>query len=248
MEEKKLFQGWINPLAFLELDEPWAQVIPREVTQESILDYICTPGLGRDVTSIAKRYKEISVEPIRLTIAPVEDRILTKLVWPLRHAKACYMAGNYLGTISLCGMVGEMVAMLLFDISGISINGTPLTHENEVGLFGSEFEKLGQERRIAVLRTYNLIDEQLKAHFDLIRTKRRRYLHIYSQDHDNLAPDAVEVFKAAATVVVKVIGQDIENGKILLNPAIIKYLEKQGKLTESSPENQPGMIVNPKQT
>ncbi len=245
MSDKKLFEGWINPLAFQEVDQPWAPVIRAEVSPESIIEYACTPGLKSDVQSVVDRYKEISVEPLRLNVAPVEDRILTKLVWPLRHAKSCYMTGNYLGTISLCGMVAEMVSILLFDISDILINGKTLSREDEVGLFGSEFEKLGQERRISVLRTYNLISDEIKSNLDLIRTKRRRYLHIYSQDHSSLASDAVEVFKATVTVVVKVIGQDIIDGKIILNPAIIKYLEKQGRLSDISPDNQPGMIRQP---
>ena len=67
--------------------------------------------------SLIKRYKEISKEKVRFFAAPAEERILNKLVWPLRNAKASYMVGNYLGTIALCGMVSEMVAILLFDIS-----------------------------------------------------------------------------------------------------------------------------------
>lgn len=236
MSDKKLFNGWINPLAFLEVDQPWAGIKKETVSYEVIMDYICTPGLKSDIQSMIDRYKEISVEPMRLNVAPAEDRILTKLVWPLRHAKACYMAGNYLGTISLCGMVAEMITMLLFDISNVSINGKALNREGEIGLFGAEFEKLGQERRISVLRTYNLIDDQLKFSFDRIRTKRRRYLHIYSQDHATLASDAVAIFKEAITVVVKVIGQELSDGKIILNPALVKYLEREGHVAQNGRE------------
>lgn len=236
MSGEKLFKAWINPLAFLEVDQPWAQLTKEPITLEAIIRFVCSPGMKTDTQSLVDRYKEISVEPIRLTAAPAEERILTKLVWPLRHAKACYMVGNYLGTISLCGMVGEMVAILLFEISNISINGKPLDKNDQVGLFGSEFEKLGQERRIGVLRSYNLIDDLLRANFDLIRTKRRRYLHIYSQDHANLPSDAIEVFKATTSVVVKAIGQDIRDGKIILNPALVKYLEKHDIMEDVSDE------------
>lgn len=226
VSKEKYFKAWINPLAFLEVDQPWAQLAKEPVTPESIINYICAPGLKTDIDSLVARYREISVEPTRLFAAPAEERILTKLVWPLRHAKACYMVGNYLGTISLCGMVAEMIAILLFKISDSTINGHKITRDDEIKLFGSEFEKLGQERRVDVLRTYNLIDEPTENNLDIIRTKRRRYLHIYSQDHANLAPDAVEVFKATVAVVTKIIGQDVRDGKILLNPAVAKYLER----------------------
>lgn len=81
-------------------------------------------------------------------------------------------------------------------------------------------------KRPCVSRIDNLIDEPTENNLDLIRTKRRRYLRIYSQDHANLAPDAVEVFKATVAVVTKIIGQDVHDGKIILNPAVVKYLER----------------------
>ena len=228
MSGGRRFKGWVNPLAFLEIDKPWAEMVRKTVDPQILLNYICTPGMSSKPDDFVSRYKEISVESARLHIAPDEEHILTKLIWPLRHAKACYMAGNYLGTISLCGMVAEMVAMLIFEISEPLVNEKPITREQEIGLFGSEFEKLGQERRVAVLKTYNLIDDQLQESFDLIRAKRRRYLHIYSQEHDDLPKDAVEVFKAAVSIVVKTIGQDVRDGAIVLNPTLLKYLEKQG--------------------
>ncbi len=180
MSKEKYFKAWINPLAFIEVDQPWTQSAKDPVSIEAIINYICTPGLKTDIDSLVARYKEISVEPARLIAAPAEERILTKLVWPLRHAKACYMAGNYLGAISLCGMVGEMAAILLFKVSDITINGHKITRNDEINLFGSEFEKLGQERRVDVVRTYNLIDAPTEINLGLIRIKRRRYLHIYS--------------------------------------------------------------------
>ncbi len=36
----------------------------------------------------------------------------------------------------------------------------------------------------------------------------------------------MQVFKATVVVVTKIIGQDVHDGKIILNPAIVKYLER----------------------
>ena len=116
---EKLFRGMINPLAFLEVDEPWAQG-EAIVQPEEILNYMC-PTTSSSIDNLIVRYKEISIENPRLSIVPAEDRILEKLIWPLRHAKASFVIGNYLGTISLCGMVAEMVAILYFDISDVKI-------------------------------------------------------------------------------------------------------------------------------
>jgi hypothetical protein len=230
MPNDMTLDAFINPLAFLEVDEPWVAVKGASPKYEDILGFLCAPEIQSDIDSLVNRYKEISKEPKRLFAAPLEQNILTKLIWPLRYAKGCYMLGNYLGTISLCGMVAEMTAILIFEISSISINGRPLDERLQKGIFGSSFEKLGQERRVEILLSYNLINDEMKSHFDVIRKIRRQYLHLYSKDYTSLAPDAVKAFNASVAIVVEVIGQDIKEGKIILKPAMQTYLLKKGIL------------------
>jgi hypothetical protein len=220
---------WVNPLAFLEVDEPWAATTPVRLSSDAVLRYAVSPEMKADVESVVARYRQISVEEPRLFAAPADSRILSKLVWPLHHAKASYMLGNYLGTISLCGMVSEMVAILLFQTSDIKINGESITPKTEADLFGRSFESLGQDRRVAVLRAYGLIDaKQVKA-FDEVRVVRRRYLHLWSQEEIVLAEDAVKTFVATAALVVPIISHCITgDGKLSLTGTIARYLQLIG--------------------
>jgi hypothetical protein len=170
-----------------------------------------------------------------LFVAPAEPRILEKLVWPLRHAKASYIVGNNLAVVALCGMVSEMVAVLFWQLTEASLNGRPMAPEDEAALFGSSFEKLGQERRVRVLTAYGIISLEVVKMFETIRLIRRKYLHLWSQDQDRLSEDAVACFHATVGLVVKVIGQDINDGAVVLNPKLVKYLERQG-IYEPPPE------------
>jgi hypothetical protein len=117
-----------------------------------------------------------------------------------------------------------MVAILMFETAEIRVKDELLTSEVQHGLFGSTFEKLGQERRVAVLLAYHVIDASMKAEFDTVRTIRRRYLHLWSQDHARLPADAVRAFRAAVALVVRAIGQDVQGGKLLLRPSLVRYL------------------------
>lgn len=228
MAEYKLIEVFLNPLQFHEIDEPWAALQKKEPSLEAVLDFICIPGIGSDLQTLIKRYREISVEKTRLFAAPNEQRILDKLVWPMRNAKAAYMCGNYLGTIALCGMVAEMVAMLLFEITQFCLNKRPMSEKDQVSVFGRKFEKLGQERRIQILAAYAIIDKDLVVAFEGIRATRNRYLHLWSQDHEQLPLDAIKSFEAAVLLVVAAIGQNIKDGKLILNPALVSYLERKG--------------------
>jgi hypothetical protein len=227
MADGGLFTAWINPLAFLEVDEPWAEK-GQAPSAETILAFLCPPGLPADAKSLVDRYKRISTEPVRLLAAPAEPRILEKLVWPLRHAKASYVVGNNLAVVALCGMVSEMVAILLWQLAEASLNGRPMTAADEAALFGSSFEKLGQDRRVRVLDSYGLATVEVVKMFDTIRLIRRKYLHLWSQDHEQLSSDAVACFHAAIGLVVTAIGQDLKDGAIVLNPRLVKYLQRQG--------------------
>lgn len=188
----------------------------------------CVPGTSSDVGALVGRYKEIATEPVGLAVVPAEQRILDKLVWPLRHAKASYMVGNYLAVIAVAGMVAEMVALLRWEVAEESLNGRPMTPDAERSLFGSSFERLGQERRLQVLAAYGLIDAETKGRFDTIKETRRRYLHLWSQDHDSLPKDAIKSYHAAVALVTATIGQDFRDGRIVINQALVKYLERKG--------------------
>lgn len=51
---------------------------------------------------------------------------------------------------------------MVWEVADVALNGHPMTEENEKALFGTRFEKLGQERRIQVLSAYGLIDEEAR--------------------------------------------------------------------------------------
>jgi hypothetical protein len=236
LTQGRAIKGAINPLQFIEVDEPWASTSKALFTPEAVLRFLCTPQMPHTVEAIVERYRSISNEKVRLNMAPAEPRLLEKLVWPLRHAKASYTLGNYLGTIALTGLVGEMVAILFFEISNFTVNKNPMTPDVQEGLFGRSFEKLGQERRVKVLSAYGIISTVLKADFDHIRAIRQKYLHLWSYDHATIQRDAIDAYHAAVALVVGVIGQEIKDGMFLLNPSLLAYLERIGFLRSSLDE------------
>ncbi len=235
MADEKMARCQLNPLAFPGADDAAASSTNEKPTLESALRFLCPAGEDAGIEKLLARYRDINTEPVRLFIAPAEQRILDKLIWPLRNAKACFMGGNYLGTISLSGMVAEMVAMLLWEIMDSQINGRPMTKNDENLLFGSKFEKLGQERRVKVLSAYGIIGDKTRSDFDKIRQIRNQYLHLWSHDHDRLPTDGVQSFHAAVSLVVTAIGQDVQEGVLVLNPRLVRYLERHQNPADGVP-------------
>jgi len=75
MSEGRIFKAYINPLQFLEIDEPWASRLDKKLTIEDVLKFSCPPDIKSDLDTIVSRYREISNEQDRLFAPPAEDRI-----------------------------------------------------------------------------------------------------------------------------------------------------------------------------
>ena len=227
----KTFPGWINPLKCPEIDllpnVPGTEV-GEPPAPDRLLDYLYAPEVDRSPAAFVARYKEIATVPDPFPVVPAEPTILEKLVWPLRHAKGSYALGNYVGCIALCGMVGEMVAILLWDISKVVLQSQVMTEAQQRALFGSSFERLGQERRVDILHTLKLLDDPTKGAFDSLRAVRRKYLHLLSQTHAQVAPDARRAYEDALKVVAVVLGQTFKQGAVVLRPDLMAYLVEKG--------------------
>lgn len=221
------FSVYVNPMMFFGLDDPFGDTA---ATAEGVLAALVSPGTDASVDAMRARAKALTEGSGGIFAAPHEKHILEKLVWPLRHAKASYCLGNYLGTIALVGMVSEMVAMTWFEATPFVINGNPMDDEAQKAVWGSTFEKLGQDRRVTILRAYGVINDDLRKSFDEVRLIRRKYLHLASQGHDRIEDDARAAFGHGIRQVAKLIGQDVRDGKILLSPVMVRYLSSRGLL------------------
>ena len=226
------FHGYLNPLLFTAAEFPRGDG-SNNVTPQDVLDYLCKPEVDSEPAALVARYGEVSKTGKQLFVAPAEQTLLERLVWPLKNARACHMVGNYLGTIALCGMVAEMAALLIFEMSDTNLNGSLITKEQEEQIFGRAFEKLGQSRRVKVLKGHSLITVETFATFGEIRVIRNKYLHYWSEGHEGLQADSAKVCDAALSLVIDVIGNRISDGKIQLRPGLIRYLKRVGAIEES---------------
>ena len=227
MATRRLLPVQLNPLQCFALDEPWASLPNRPpVSLDGILESLCAKGLPRDIESLAARWRELSTETVRLFAPPAEPKVLAKLVWPLREAKANYVLGNYVATIAVSGMVGEMVAILIWEMAEEDSKVRQKRHRK-----GKAFERLGQEERVNDLVRCKLVDALAQREFTLLRTTRRKYLHIWSESDNEARTDAAAMYRAALARVTGAIGPvSIRDGVAEYDPRLFAYLEKKGFL------------------
>ena len=213
---------WMNPLMCPEIARMGPLDLPPKSDQ--LLDYLFAPQVERTAQAFTARYRALAADGDPLSIVPAEPNILEKLVWPLRSAQGSYALGNYLSCIAMCGLVGEMVTILTWDVSQLEFQRRALDDALAKQLLGSSFERLGQERRIDVLVAAGLIDDNTRRALDDLRVIRRKYLHLLSHSHAQVDADARKAFVAAVTVVRILLGVSGMNEDVVLRPDLARYL------------------------
>lgn len=220
---------------FQKLDFPPAIPGEENLSYADIVDALCTPGLLSDIESIRKRYHKISSASATIPLAPSLKEFLHRLIWPLRHAKMGFMTGNYLGCIALCGFVAEMLSLLIYDFSKITLGKDEITQKEETMLFGSKFEKLGKDRRVKVLLGLKIINNETTDLFDQLRQIRRRYLHFYSQPHDRIETDAISAYDLSINLLINCLGlSEVVGGALQIRQEFLDYLVEKGIVKETN--------------
>lgn len=175
---------------------------------------------------ILERYVEATTEETHALIVPHTKDIFERLLKPLKSAKKNYCLGEYSATIALCGIAGEMMAILLWKINDVRLKGLPVTEQEEVGLFGRSFENLGQEHRLKILKTFKFINEGQYKNFHLIKEGRRPYLHLWTANFEHEKEEVLNILKKTFQLFKEITGIGLATpGSITVNPLLLKLFK-----------------------
>lgn len=206
------------------LDPKFADTIFEH--QRDLFNWFFELPLSALSEQILERYVEATTEESHTAVVPHTKEIFERLLKPLRSAKKCYCLGDYAATIALCGTVGEMLAILLWKINDVRLKGNPITEQDEIGIFGSSFENLNQDKRLKILKTFGHITEAQLTNFDVIRKSRKPYLHLWTTDLKNEQADSLDAFKKSFQLFKEITGIGLADaGTVKVNPLLMKLFE-----------------------
>ena len=220
------------------------------------IDYIATLGDGADHSNdfeyrmiahvlevsplhvpreVLDRYAEVSSRETYTPIVPHTDKLFECFLVPLKSAKRCYCLGEFLATIELSAHVGEMLALLIWQMNPGSINGKAIDAKLQRALFGREFEKLGQEYRINILEAVGMIQNADAQLLDFLRAIRRKYFHFWGTPVTNLQCDALDCFLKVSTLIKNTLQIEFSNGTVIMNPKLLAYLNAHPQPLNTAP-------------
>lgn len=208
------FRTFINPLKLLEWEPEFrASNLPDDPAPEGLLEYLCPLDMSAEMSAFKERYKEVSKCDRNLVLTLEESELKVNVFGPLRQAKTNYIIGNYLGSIALCGIVAERVALLVYNIN-------VMDKEKR-----QAFEDMYQADRLKLLKSLGLIQEESRMGFGEISAARKSALHLWNTPEEGIAKRAVRAYASATRLVLDVMDVEFIEGNVRLNPKLRKYLE-----------------------
>lgn len=226
-----------TPITKAELDAFYAdansQMAKFHATILSSFFDLDIKNLSREVLD---RYSELSSLDTYHPIIPHTESLISRLFGPLKSAKRCYCLGEYMAAMELSAHVAEMLALLVWEMSPVTYNGQGIEDTFERDVLGSKFERLGQERRLGVLKGLGLLTEEHFEMFSFLKNTRRKYFHLWSGDFSNLQTDARECYFKAMELIKKILQISIsgkQSGAVSMNPLLLKYMQAHGETINS---------------
>lgn len=221
-----LLRVFVQPLGILALNEPIPDNVspePGDVALRLLGDMVVDRD---DPLGTAKiRYTEVMKGISYLPLAPMHDVIMRHVIDPYNEAIRCYVLGMPVACIAQAGLVGEMVALWRFRMLEPKLDGRPLDEDLQRLLMGREFDKLGQEERVRVLRAVDTLDEELVQAFGQLRSLRRQYLHFMTDPQRDIDRDARDAVRHASTLVVKTLSVSFNEGRVVFPPRVMQYIK-----------------------
>jgi hypothetical protein len=192
----------------------WLNIPRQEITREIISRYIkATPADFGILFTLAK--PEI-----------IEQRIVA----PLESAKRFACLGEFLGSIALSGLVGEILTVFVWDLNKAGRKDKNHKFIEDQSLFkGRNFDKLQQSLRINIIEAFNYIDSVQAEKFRQLSLDRNKILHSWTDSfvREELEATAISCYLCAASLMKTVFKIKLADASsISMDPKVAKYLEQ----------------------
>ena len=217
---------YLRPLSITALKEPLPENVshaPGDVALMFLGDLV--QDRTNPLNVMRQRYCDVTNQTGEPFVVPRHDAIMRHVVRPLIEAKQCYVLGMPVACIAQAGLVGEMVALWRFRMLQPHLDGTPPDEELQKLLRGREFDKLGQEERVRILRALDQMDDETVQAFGGLRSLRRQYLHFMIDKQRDVDRDARRALQHANMLVIKTLNVSFDEGMIVLPPGVMRHIQ-----------------------
>lgn len=193
----------------------WFKIPPQQITPD-----------------ILRRYVKMSPQALYIPITLAHPEIIEqRIITPIDSAKRFACLGEFLASVALSGVVGEMLTVLIWELHAESRKNNKGMLVEDRKLFGrrsKSFTQINQAMRVSILDAFGYIESKQKEKFQALSNKRNDMLHGWtdSRSREEIESIAIDCFCNAAFLVKEIFRIKVVKGSIKINPEMIQYLKR----------------------
>ena len=199
----------------------WFKIPPEDIRRETL-----------------ERYAKMSSRELYVPFTLAKPEIIEqRIIAPLESAKRFACIGEYLGSIALSGLVGEMLAVFIWEMeSGVRRDVQDDVIQDKK-FFKNNFDKLQQSLRINVIEAFGYIDATKANKFRELARNRNRILHSWTDSYlrEEIEKVAIGCYSLAASSMKEIFKLELKDaGSLKMDQKVMKYVKSREPVVDST--------------
>ena len=177
---------------------------------------------------VLERYVKMSPQELYIPFTLAEpEKVEQRIIAPLTSAKKLACLGEFLASIALSGLVGEMLAIFIWELNRTERKGPDGSTVKDRNLIGEGFSQLPQNQRVNLLQSFGYINSTQVGKFKELASRRNNILHSWTDAHtrEQIEEHAIACFSCAALLMKQIFGIELADaGSLKVNQKVLNYL------------------------
>lgn len=186
----------------------WLKIPPQKITRD-----------------ILERYVKMSPPELYIPFTLAQPEIIEqRIIAPLESAKRLACSEEFLASIALSGLVGELLVIFQWELH--ADDRKPISDRN---IIRNGFSELPQNQRLNMLQAFGYINDSQTGRFKELYQRRNSMLHSWTDAfrRDEIETYAIRCYCNAAFLMKGIFGIELTTADSLkMNVEVMRYIKK----------------------
>jgi len=199
----------------------WFKIPPQDIKRETL-----------------ERYAKMSSKELYIPFTLAKPEIIEqRIIAPLESAKRFACVEEYLASIALSGLVGEMLAVFIWEMESDERKNARGHTIQDQKIFTNSFDRLQQSLRINVIEAFGYVDTKQVGKFRELAKNRNKILHSWTDSYlrEEIEKIAIECYSLAASLMKEIFKLELKDaGSLKIDQKVMRYVKSKEPKIDST--------------
>lgn len=185
-----------------------------------------------------ERYAKMSSKELSIPFTLAKPEIIEqRIIAPLESAKRFACAEEYLASIALSGLVGEMLAVFIWEMESSERKNAQGHAIQDQKILKNSFDRLQQSLRINVIEAFGYVDTTQAGKFRELAKNRNKILHSWTDSYlrEEIEKIALECYSLVASLMKEIFKLGLKDaGSLTVDQKVMRYVKSKEPKIDST--------------